>query len=487
MTIPNLPKNLQTFNGEVYTEPQPQSATGPHIAGSYTLRTLNLTLKNGTVIELAGVFNQIEVYEDVFKYAIEGKIRIRDFVGGIEKFIITGGEKLSMVLLKPNGNNEVIVARDDLIITSISQVAFQQNNFLLYDLNFRSKATVESMKKKIFRGFGTDKNLTSVVKKLYSEISSDTELSIYSDTLSFDNSYVCTAQRPLEAINQLAKRACVNKDFFLFFERFGRNPGEPFTHVFIQWNKMKEFWLSNNIPKITYNPNAGQINYTNANENEGSINSHFIRLEPNFDHMANVKAGFYRSRIRSLNLSKRSYIDTQIDYKNETEQELETLYDNKFIESNNIFNSFDTTPTIERLIIEPTNDVVKNKATWLKYDTYGAILNTSIRVTCQVFGGGNKLSIGNLIDLSLPSHANISTNSSVRHDNQVYSGKYMITAIKHTITPKVYVKTLELGRDSLRFDIDTLISKFPSNNQETVNNGSPVRTTSETTTTAQTR
>lgn len=479
MTILNFPSNLPTFNGEVYNEPQPQTATGQHIAGSYTLRTLNLTIKNGTAIELAGVFVQMEIFEDAFKYAIEGKVRIRDYVGGIEKFVITGGEKLSIVLLKPNGNNEIIVARDDLIITKVSQVAFQQNNFLVYDLHFASNAAVQSMKKKIFKGFGLDKSLTSVVKKLYSEISTESNLNIFSDTITLDNSYVCTGQRPLEAINQLAKRACAGKDFFLFFERFGKNPGEPFTHVFIQWNKMKEFWFSTNIPQITYNPNVSQTNYSNSNENEGNINSHFVRIEPNFDHMANVKVGFYNSRIRSLNLLKRTYTDTKIDYKNESEQELETLYDNKFIESSNIFNTFDTIPTIERLIVEPTNDSVRNKAAWLKYDTYGAVLNTAIRLTCQVYGGGNKLSVGNLIELKLPSHANVSTNSSVRHDNQVYSGKYMITAIKHTITPKVYVKTLELGRGSLRFDIDTIIRNYPTNNSETVNGGSPITTTAE--------
>jgi hypothetical protein len=114
------------------------------------------------------------------------------------------------------------------------------------------------------------------------------------------------------------------------------------------------------------------------------------------------------------------------------------------------------------LIAKPRHDSIPNKNQWLKYDTYGSVLNSGIRVVVQVSGATNKIGAGNLIELSIPSQASktLRYESPVPHEDQVYSGKYMVTAVRHFITPKTYNKTLELSRGSLRFDIDTLVERF---------------------------
>jgi hypothetical protein len=459
MSILNFP-STQNFDEREFSE---QTKTPTHFQGTYTLDTLRIKLKNGQIVELGTVFVEFEVFEDVFKYALEGRIRIRDYVGGKEKFMITGGEEIAIRLLKPNGNTEVIVSRDDLIVVKISQIVVNQSNSRTYDLFFRSKAAVNSMKKKIFKSYGTDRNLQSVVKKVFTEIDPKvSNLSITESNILLNNAFDTTGMRPLEAINFLAKRACVNGDYYLFFERFASNPTEKFTHVFVGFNTLKEFWsLNDSIPKIRYEPNVSRVNYINFSENESDIFTFYLRFEPNFDHMTNTKAGFYNSRIRSLNLINQSYTDTQVNYKKESETNLKTIYDNKFIEENSIFNQYDET-TIERLIVAPQNDAITKKEEWLKYDTYGAVINTGIRATVEISGASNKIGVGSLIYLSVPSAASKTLNlaTPVPHEDQLYSGKYMVTAVKHFITPKTYNKTLELSRGSLRFDIDKLVEKF---------------------------
>ena len=103
-----------------------------------------------------------------------------------------------------------------------------------------------------------------------------------------------------------------------------------------------------------------------------------------------------------------------------------------------------------------------NKNEWLKYDTYGSVLNSGIRVVVQVSGATNKIGVGSLVELNIPSQTSktIRYENPVPHDDQVYSGKYMVTATRHFLTPKTYNKTLELSRGSLRFDIDTLVERF---------------------------
>lgn len=459
MSLLNFP-NTNSFNEQDFI---PQLQTGVHFQGTYTLDTLRIKLKNEQIVELGNVFTEIEVFEDVFKYSIEGRIRIKDYVGGIEKFILTGGEEIAIRALKPNGQNEIILSRDDLIVTHLSPVVFTQNNDRTYDLFFKSKSSVNSMKKKVFKSFGSDRSLSSVVKKLFSEIDTSTSnLTITGSDIFLNNAYICPGKRPLDAINMLAKRACVNGDYFLFFERFARNPSENFTHVFIGFNTLKDFWSKNaSIPKITYEPNTSKVNYIDETESESNVSTFYVRLEQNFDHMAFTKSGFYNSRIRTLDLINQNYSDTKIDYINESEDNLKTIYDNRFIDSKNIFAKYDST-TIERLIVKPRSDAITNKNEWLKYDTYGSVLNSGIRVVVQVSGATNKISAGSLVELSIPSQASktIRYESPVPHEDQVYSGKYMVTAARHYLTPKSYNKTLELSRGSLRFDIDTLVDKF---------------------------
>jgi hypothetical protein len=459
MSILNFP-NTERFDDQEFTD---QTNTGTHFQGTYTLDVLRIKLKNGQTVELGTVFTEFEVFEDVFKYAIEGRVRLRDYVGGIEKFLITGGEEIAIRLLKPNGNTEVIVSRDDLIVVKISEIILMQGNSRSYDLFFRSKATVNSMKKKVFKSYGNDRNMQSVVQKLFSEMDTRVEnLSIIESNIGLNRSFDANGLRPLEAINFLAKRACVNGDYCLFFERFASNPTEKFTHVFVGFNTLKDFWTKNNsIPKIKYEPNVSRVSYINFSENESNVFTSYVRFEPNFDHMSNTKAGFYNSRIRSIDLISQSYTDTEVNYKKESEENIKSIYKNKFIEENSIFNQYEET-TIERLIVSPTNDPILRKEEWLKYDTYGSVINTGMRATVEISGGSNKIGAGSLVELSIPSAASktLRLETPVPHEDQVYSGKYMVTAVKHFITPKTYNKTLELSRGSLRFDIDKQVEKF---------------------------
>ena len=459
MPIVNFPTK-ESFSTD---QTKDQLSTGTHFQGTYTLATLRIKLKNNSIIELGDVFTDIEVFEDVFKYSIEGRVRIKDYVGGQEKFMITGGEELAMVVMKPNGMNEILISRSDLIVTRLSQISFVQGNFREYDLFFTSKATVNSMKNKLFKGFGRDRNLESVVKKLFSDMDDNpSNLAVIGANIHLDTPYVCNGLRPLEAINFLAKRACVGKDFFLFFERFGYNPDEKITHYFIGLNALKDYWQRNNsVPRIIYEPNVDKVGYIHELETEELMHTYFLRVEPNFDHMTNIKAGIYNSRIRTLDLISRTYTDTKVNYLQETNAVLNDVYKNKLLNKDNVFNDFEET-TIERLIVKPTNDTIANKSEWIKNDILGALINTGIRLTIQISGSSNRIGVGSVVELSVPSDVSKTLNleNPVPHEDLIYSGKYIVTAVKHEINQKTYNKTLELSRGSLKFNIDNLVNKY---------------------------
>jgi hypothetical protein len=274
--------------------------------------------------------------------------------------------------------------------------------------------------------------------------------------------FVSTGYNPLEAINMLAKRSCVNEDYFLFFERFNSRPTEKYKHIFVGMSELKKYWENiGDIPKIVYEPKTGLVNYVGSTETDDVIMANYVKIEPNFDHITNIKTGFYNSRIRSIDLINRTYTDTGLNYLEETEDFVYDVYKNKFLDANNIFATFDET-TIERLIVAPKNDPIPNKSKWLKFDTYGGILNTSIRVTVRISGGSNYVGVGSLVELNLPSDFSKTLNleNPVPHEDHMYSGKYIVTAVKHTVSQKTYEKVLELSRGSLRFNIDDLVERY---------------------------
>ena len=127
----------------------------------------------------------------------------------------------------------------------------------------------------------------------------------------------------------------------------------------------------------------------------------------------------------------------------------------------NTFNQYDVGDYPgERLITSPNSDIIRDKAEWISQDLYGAITNSAIRLIIEISGGNNKIGVGNVVDVDIPSIANklVNQGSSLVATDSVYSGRYMVTATKHIITRTSYMKRLEVSRGTFKFDIDQIIA-----------------------------
>jgi hypothetical protein len=434
-----------------------EEATPRHFVDSYTLHELTIVIKNGTRVSLTDVFVVMEVYEDIFSPSISGFIRIRDYVGGLEKFIFTGGEVITIRALKPN-TSEIIVSRDDLVVYEISKVAVEDQNTMTYDLRFTSKSAIESQKKRLYKSFGGNRSITDIVKKLYSSMEINPYLNIPNIGTGLQNTFVSPGYNPIEAITHLAKRASVDGDYYVFFERFNTNKSTDYRHLFMGLSEIKKWWTTSgaNIPKILYVPGVVYVTEEGA---ETNVVATAFQIQENYKHLDYMNGGFYNSRVREINLATRKYGDIKISYKDRALNS--DFYQNKFIESGNIFFSYDDVSQIqgERLVVSPTNDSIVNKKQWVANDTYGAILNSSIRILVDIPGGSNKIRSGYAVELDIPSLVAKSLaleNSEVQND-RMHSGKYLVTACRHIIDKQRYRKKIELSRGSLQNDIDKLL------------------------------
>lgn len=434
--------------------------TSQHITDSYILAECFLIIKSGRFVDLQAVIQEIVFYEDLFSPNITGSILIQDMAGGHEKFILTGGEKLSIKVMRAD-RGETVISRSDLVVYEISKMKVDNQNSLSYDIRFTTETAIKSQKKRIFKSFGTERKLSNIVKKIFKDISSESKLYLPDFGTAAEKPFVCPGYSPIEAIQFIAKRACIDGNYYVFFERVNTSiiTGNNWTHYFLNVKFMKDFFLSQPIPKLTVQP---AIQYTtNARQQEIQIRSY--QIQQNFNHLTAMTQGYYNSKVTSIDLLTKKYSEKIINYKQRGPNQLGDVYRNSYLDAYNTFNQYDNgypEQPGERLIVSPNADIISNKANWIEQDLYGAITNSAIRLIIEIPGGNNKIGVGNIVDVNIPSIANklVNQDSTLIPNDSVYSGNYMVTAVKHIMTKTSYIKRLEVSRGTFKFDIDQIIA-----------------------------
>jgi hypothetical protein len=424
-----------------------------HLAETYSIGSLNLLLKNGGSISLIDVFMKVELFEDIFNPSISGYVEIKDFVGGLEKFQLTGGEIISISVFKPETTTPVIM-RNDLVVHTINRVKFDAQNSVTYQLQFTTKAAVNSQKQRVFKSYGQQRNIGAIVQDLYNALEAPYAINYQTPSIGLSKAFVVPGYTPIQAINYLAKRSGADTDYFLFFERVNCGyRGGNFTHVFAGINKLRGLSPASNqstyndrIHNIVYHPSIG---YTTEQGAETYVKAKSLEFQNNYNHLINMNHGFYKSRLNSLNLKNRTYESKTFSYK----EGLNDFYINELVTDTNIFGRFnnDQFPG-ERLFTAGVNDPVENKSRWVEYDLHGALLMSGVRIVVDISGSTNVIGAGDIVNLSIPGSYAKTYNlgqSEVAEDN-MYSGKYFVSACRHTLTPFNYTKKLELSRGSTR-------------------------------------
>lgn len=444
--------------------------SGTRINNSYGLHELYLTIKDGRQISLLETLSSMVIYEDVFSNTLNGYVEVNDIVSGLSKFYITGGETLSMKILKPSPSAEILFGRNDFIIHQISKVSMNDINSLSYRLFFVSKSGIIDKKKRVYKSFTKEKKLSEIISKLYSQVSSSNDISLNiedEDTkITLEKPFLCPGYTPFEAIDYLVKRTSYGGDYYMFFERLIKFREK--THVFGGLNFLNDHWKSiDYVPTILYQPQRSHI----TSQDSRYLKASSVEIQDNFSHAGNMMSGFYNSRLRMLDPLIRRFSDAKINYKDIRNSSGSP----KFLTDDNIFMSYDDSyPEFpgERLFVRPRHDILANKSQWVRNDVYQSILLSTIRVNVEIAGADNVISAGNIVNLTIPDlqDKNDDYSATVIRPDAVYSGTYFVTAVQHIFTLSDYVKRLELSKDTGRLNLERLIANVsnaaPPNNVE---------------------
>jgi len=463
--------------------------SGTRINNTYKLQELYITIKDGRNISLIETMSSMVIFEDVFSNAVNGYIEVNDIVGGLSKFYITGGESLTMKILKPSPATEIIISRDDFIIHEISKAQADDLNKLTYRLFFISKAGINDKKKRVYKAFTKEKKISQIVSKIYSQVSDVSNISLNiedEDTkVVLEKTFLSPGYTPFEAIDHLVKRTSYSGDYYMFFERLIKFREK--SHIFAGMNFLTSHWKGiNYVPNILYQPSMSHV----SSDGPNILKATSIQFQNNFNHAGNMMMGFYNSRLRMIDPLTRRFTDAKLNYRDIQTQNKAS----KILTDDNIFMTYDDSfPELpgERLMVRPRHDILSNKNQWVRNDVFFNVLMSNIRVNVDISGADNLISAGNVVKLTIPSfEAKLGDyNATVMPPDNVYSGEYFVSAVQHVFTIVDYTKKLELSKDSGRMKLDNLLALAsnapPPTNIEyidrsltTISTVSPVKTVS---------
>ena len=452
-TIYDLIDRQGGLGGTTYFPPDDDYINSTQISNSYFLQALNIKTKDGTWISMTEVFQYMEIYEDIYSSALHGVIEIGDMSGGFSKFLITGGESIKLVVCKSVENPDIVVNREDFTVYQVTDMKVIEGKAMSYKLHFVSQSAINAQKKRLYRTYQNERKISNLTKMLYKEIAGESEIYIKVDDNKcvIDRDFVAPGYTPLQAIDMLAKQACVSGDYYLFFERLNRLQGKK--HVFASMQNMKnqvDAFATGDI-KLAYN-----ITTRHFRELSGAtFQVSNVSFVDNYNHLQNMMAGLYNSGIKILDVTSRSYTDIKVSYTEQTsstEQAIDSA--NPFAQYQNFFPE----QPGERIIARGTNDISSNSGSWLKIDTVNSVIMSMFRLIVDM-PGNNNIGTGNYVTLVLPSFEalNLNIGSGIIESDSLYTGKYLVTAIKHTFTLREYTKKVEVSRIDAPINIDTAV------------------------------
>ncbi len=413
----------------------------------FKIKELTLHTKLGSV-NIANIYQEINIFDSIFMVAMKGDILVNDAIGLADKLLLDGSEYVSIKVTKDDETSGTVFDKTFRIV-SISNRKNVNQNSETYIIHFVSEEMVLSMQQKIdqsFTGIYSD-----MVKKIMANVLKVPAKRIANiETTKGLHSVVVPAISPFEAMEWVSKKAINNEGLpnMLFFEN---KAGYNFVSLSTLIGR-------NPISTINFQPKN-----TSDSDTSEFMGARDVKVVHQFNHLENIKDGVYAGKFIGIDPLTRQVRSNKIDYlqtykktnkhlnkypnfagtKNRVGKDSAQMFDSKI--SLYVFSSLRAgTPYIATndsktgTIIDDTHSYVFQRA-----PIFANLLQTILHINMP---GNFGLSSGYVVNVKMPSRSAKTDNQDILDDS--LTGKYLITATHHMITPDKHVTILETATDS---------------------------------------
>lgn len=464
-------------------ENTPQNLNAPRKAGDIHIEEIVIVDKSGAEINIQALLIELNIFEDVFSNFLYGNIVLSDGQGLIEKLPIIGDEYLRIKCGTPGFDEEDLFYRTFRVYAVGDRNVVASDRLQQYTLHFCSQEAIadtllpfsktysgriDTVVGNIFQDYlELPRNLFgSTDNKSIQESENTTSLLVLGKT---SNSIKFTSPMwtPAETINWLASKSLPEHSKganYLFFET-----NKQF--VFGSIEQLIEMQLNKNILMEHYI-------YTPANVMDDGRDTNFLYTRPaldksyrivesfsienNFNTLTNLQNGYFANKLFKFDVIKKDYTTHDFDYVAQFE-------DYKHIETieGRSGGSFFPRGTLRnpdtKMMVYPSHPELytgaKNNASDMIENTLqnrisllNDLNNYKINVTVN---GRSDIEVGGIVRFDFPSITPKDETTMESDGTDKYlSGLYLITAVRHKITPIKHMMIMELVKDSTKTSLE---------------------------------
>ena len=425
----------------------------------YSITELNILAPNGTKFDFKKFMINLSYYEDLFGFCSSGSLLVNDSMGYIETLQLSGNEFIEIEVGKVAGAPNNI--KETFRLYKINKRKPTGNMMTeQYEFLFCSEELILSEQIKISQSY-PDKKVSEIVQDILENKLkvNKNKISTIEETLGVYD-LIVPVMRPLEAISWVST--------------YGRPKNYPGADMIFYQDRVGFNFRS--LQSLYKEPVYGTYKYSMKNlddENQSTEEKQRSVLKyeilKTYDSLAETKTGAMSSKLISVDPLTRSFNITNFDYskyqQNNNSAQLEknsptSFLTNRLGQTQN--QAFDAVLKMTPSTSNHANvDYIKNKPGSVVKDlayenniplrTAQLSLATFRRVKITI-PGDTGITVGKIIEFNIASLDNTQKNKEL---DKFYSGKYLVTALRHVFTTNQFQTLLEISKDSSSTKLET--------------------------------
>lgn len=415
--------------------------------GEVYINKADLINHSGVGSDITSLIQELTLYEDMFANALTGHMLIEDANELIGKFPIIGQELFVLELQTPSFK-EKISKKFYIYKMQHRTVNKRVQKYVLYFCSIEMINSINSKVAKAFDGYIHDVVLEIFRNERYLAVDEASETKIRYEKTKNKVKFVAPYWTPFQTLNWLCERSINKNDVpnYVFYE-------DNKTFVFTSIEQLFDSgtvrdYIASDSDQQTVALADGAKTTANFDEQYKIIES----LDNNvvFDYFRNLAAGMYKSLLYTFDVTTKNIDRTDYNYIRDFDK-------NKHSE---------TTPfplKAKDLLSKKAssvNHVIKNNFTWgenlpVEYSKFFLQRNSLMeQVSAFKLGikvlGRTDIKVGDMISLTTPEMREILKDDIETEDSKskIFSGRYLITAIRHQIIGSKHTMNMEIVSDS---------------------------------------
>jgi hypothetical protein len=434
---------------------------------------------------------ELNLFEDIYSSTISGEIVLQDAMGLISNYRLNGTEFLQVQLQKTTKDNE-FYSRNFRVYKVGKRVIGDNNSYEVFTLNFCSEEFLLSEQYRISKSVKGNQ-ISDIIKSIlkdYLQVGTGKTKNIYIEKTKGNYDFILPNKKIFETINWLSSYAQPMSGEgadMLFFE----------TSKGYQFASLQTLYSTPVYQSYKFDPKNITIDI-----NQQITNASDFEVLDFFDTLNATTNGTFANKVVTLDVLQRKVNKTDgvFNYSNYFGKS-KTLNDNPVTNNyKNRLNGYisgsppNTVPGLEfgalrlamgnsgdkktfgvisrEAVDSVANDVMIEKFIPNRVAQLGLANYARIKITIP---GDPNLTVGRVVNFSTYSIDPVSfTNSgsnSTRKPDPFYSGKYLVTSIRHIVKNNSYITILEMCKDSVTGNYsgfnssDPILNQFVNGNQ----------------------